>query len=104
MSDRTTGICVAHGGANQELVGLRLQAIFDAVGIGYSDAAAMHFRLMDTAEKGGDWIQHLGVTWSTMSRQVRIFRIFLPPPYNVVLEHFLLFQFPYSPPLLCKEG
>jgi hypothetical protein len=40
----------------------------------------------------------------TMSRQVRIFRIFLPPPYNVVLEHFLLFQFPYSPPLLYIEG
>ena len=61
---KTTMECVAHG-ANPSFVGKSLSAIFQEVGIGYSDVSALHDRFVAAANSGGDWVRYL---WSDGGR------------------------------------
>ena len=54
------GTNVAHGD-NPDWVGLSLREIFIEVGVGFSDAEALHVRFSQAAESGGGWVQYL---WS----------------------------------------
>lgn len=60
--DKYTGIAVAHGGM-REMVGLDLDGMFDAIGIGFSRTDHVLERFIDAAEspEGGDWVRYL---WS----------------------------------------
>ena len=56
--DRTSGRCVAHG-RNPNLVGQTLDEIFDDMGIGFSLSSNLHWRFVQAADTGGDWVQYM---------------------------------------------